>query len=328
MNLGGPEDQKQLVSECAKTYLFNLVYIANEEDQGGFDHPLEPKYVALAPHIDSLLESQVLKVADYEEDGEQGQELVPGEGSQAYLDELIKTSSDFLDQKLVGLDRVRQAYYLAMNEGKLSRLSEKDRPWYESLVDFDFYKSLVPEDELLSKEEESMPEEAKKEDPLAPLPVEEAPEPSFSEPSPRDFREGDDSAIDIQSFEPEVEMPSRTYLYKKPTMIWGGVTVLTVLLGGTTSAFWMILSVLSALTAVFFAGKKVSISGDGLEVKSLLGTTRMSIEDIDETQLVEEGGEPKSIKIISRQGDSVELSKWLDDLSGAVHILKRLKQSS
>ena len=330
MNLGGPEDQKQLVSECAKTYLFNLIYIADEEDQGGFDYPLESKYSALEPLVEELLKDKVLAVADYEEKGERGQELVPGERGQAYLEDLIETSSGLVDQKLVGLARVRQAYYLAMNDGQLARIPESKGPWYKSLVDFEFYKSLVPEEELASMTE---PMAEKKNSWTAPpqsvsepqQPVETAP--SFSAPPPRDFSEVEDSAIEIQSFEPEVEWPTRTYLYKKPAMIWAGITAFIVLIFGVASSFG-VLSLVSAIATVFYAAKKVIISGDGIEVKSLLGTTRMALEDIDETQLVEEDGEPKSIKVISRQGDSVELSSWLDDLSGAVHLLKRLKQSS
>jgi hypothetical protein len=323
-NAPADQEKNELIHECSKAYVFNLIYIANQEDKGGFDYPLETKYACLESVVSELLSENIITTESYEEDGESGQELVPSEGADQYLDSLIALSQNYESKDCSGIDRYRRGFYLAMNEGKISRIRESKQKWYLAITSFDFYESLVeaepPQNMDVNEQDDNSSSTFTSEEVSTPPAA-----PAIAPPSPKNFRESGESSIDINEFEPEEILPSQTYMYKKPAIIWLMVTGVSLWLGGQSS-FMFILSLASAIAAVYFASKKVSISQDGICVSSILGKEHVTLEDIDETLLTEEDDEVKNLKITSSQGKTIEISSWLDDLNGASHLLKNLKQ--
>jgi hypothetical protein len=304
-------NREDLVFECATAYLFNFIYIADKSDRGGLDYPLEKPYLPLKPMVEKLLKEGVFEVADYEEAGETGQELVLGGKAEAMLEKLIQTSEAYMDQSCQGLDAVRQAYYLAMNEGKLSSLSEDEPNWVQKLLDFNFYESLVPDQPAVMSK------------PSAPS----SPASNLSSPPPSraSLREPNLSAIELNERPDEANWPPKTYLFKKSTMAWAGGTVLSLFLANNGGALLWGLSALSAALTVFFAYRKVIVSSEELRFISLAGSKSVALGDIDEMVLKEIDGEISELNVISSRGDSIKISKWLDDLTGAYHLLRRFK---
>ena len=196
-----------------------------------------------------------------------------------------------------------------MDEGSLGRIPEDRGPWYQQLLDIEFYRSLAPE---------SAPAPEPTPAPSAPP----APKPAARVPTPEDFREPERSAIEIQHApDPADALPSKTYLYKKPTLIWLGLTALFILIG-SWGGFFFFLALASAAFTAFYAYRKVIIGPEGVRFVSMAGSTLIPLDQIDQTDLTEEDNDPSELVITSRQGDSIKISDWLDDLRGAINLLK------
>jgi hypothetical protein len=297
-------EQESLIQECASAYLFNLVFIANEEDEGGFDYPLEPKYGSLSPMVESMLEKGILAVEDYEEDGESGQELVPGPKSEDHLEQLISTSNSYQEKQCQGVDALQQAFYLKMDAGELSTINESNGPWYQQITNLDFYLGLAPQ----APTEQQVP---KAEEPQSLSSFD-----STASATP--------SAIEIQR--PDLappDLPTKTYLYKKPAFIWLGITVLFLVISRGSSLF-LYLSLIPAYLTVFFGYRKIILGPEGVTLISLAGKVHIPMEEVEETDLLEEDHEPESVTVTGRSGDSIRISKWSDDLRGIIRLLKNL----
>ncbi len=301
--------EQEAFETCAAAYVFNIVVIADREDQGGIDYPLETKYAQLAPLVQSMIDDKVVAVEEYEEDGEKGSELVVGENGEQHLSELMERSNHYVKTDCQGAELLLKAFFCAMHEGSLNRIPEGEKPWYEMLFDRSFYESLAP-----SLFAERRVAQAK-------------PEVKRVVPEPMDVHTQDGhSAIEINEYKAPVEMPSKTYLYKKPSYYWGGGAVVSMLMSNSfdSSLLWYVALGMAAM-AVNFAFKKVHLSADGIEVRSLFQRSHIALEDIDETLLTEDDGELSKLQITGSKGDSLILSRWLDDLQGAQHLLKKLK---
>jgi|SaaInlStandDraft_1057018.scaffolds.fasta_scaffold08736_2 hypothetical protein len=296
-------EQEDLIQECASAYLFNLVFIANEEDEGGFDHPLEAKYHGFSSLVDKMLSEGVLSIEDYEENGESGQELVPGPNSDHHLKKLIETSNSFEGKECEGVEALRQAFYLKMDSGELANIDESNGPWYQQLVSLDFYQAMAPQPK--SPKSEVTPQTTTG---------------SFEAP----VVSASPSAIEIQR--PDLapsDLPTKTYLFKKPAFIWLGVTAVCFLISKGSGLF-LYLSFIPALLTIFYGSRKVMIGPDGVTLSSLLGSTHIPLDEVEETDLLEEDQAPESITITGRSGDSIKISKWSDDIKGLLQLLKNL----
>lgn len=316
--------EEELIAECTSSFIFNIIFVADQSDEGGLDYPLEAPYAELEPLVEIMLKKQILAVADYEEEGEKGQELVPGKKAKAHLNELIQLSESYLNKSCEGLDALRQAYYLAMHEGRLELPNEGDASWVSKMLDIKFYRDLLPKETPKARTQDSQPKanRSKPELQLGPKPV------AIQSSSPKAFREPEISAIDLSTSRPEErDWPPKTYLFKKPAFTWGAITILTQLLsrmGDNSFLFWS--SIACAAMTVLYAYRKVIISPQEIRLISLTGSTTIAMEDIEESTLQEEDGNISSLNIVSRRGDSIKLSNWMDDLSGANHLLRRYKE--
>lgn len=296
-------EMESVIHECASAYIFNLIFIANNEDEGGFDYPLEPKYKSISPLVEEMLQDGVLAVEAYEEDGESGEELVPGPKSEAHLEKLIQTSNSFQGIDCEGSEALRQAFYLRMDSGDLVTINEANNPWYEQITSIEFYKDLIPEEQK----------------------TQTTPAPEQSYDAQEEFSQSSDqSAFEIQR--PDLapsDLPTKTYLYKKPAFIWLIITAILLFFTKGSGIMLLICLIPGALT-VFYGYRKVKVGPDGVTFISLLGTVHIPIEDVEETDLLEEDLEPESITITGRGGDSIRVSKWSDDLRGLIRLLKNL----
>lgn len=301
--------EQEAFEACAAAYVFNIVVIADREDQGGIDYPLESKYAKLAPLVQNLIDNKIVGVEEYDEDGEKGSELVVGENGEKHLNELMQRSAHYVKAACEGPELLVKAFFSAMHNGELNRIPEKGKPWYEMLFDRSFYESLAPS--LFAENKAPNLTSQPLRPPLEPMEV--------------DTGVGQ-SAIEINEYQAPVELPSKTYLYKKPSYYWGGAAVLSMLISNSfnSSLFWYGALGMAAM-AVNFAFKKVHVSSDGVELRTLFQRTHIALDDIDETLLTEEEGELSQLQITGSKGDSLVLSRWIDDLQGAQHLLKKLK---
>jgi hypothetical protein len=286
--------------------------------------------------VDSLLSDKVLSIEDYEEEGENGRELVLGEKGESHLQTLIQKSEQYAGADVSGDELLCKAFFTAMNEGRLSKIPETQKPWYENLFDRGFYTSLSPEWFVESQAPSSTGAEAPASQSVAPKPDSQDDPSSYEEnyaesetsKSSPDAFSTERSAIELNDYEEPVVHPSKVYMYKKPSYYWGGGAVLTMLIsnGMNSSLFWYLALGMAAM-AGHFAFKKVQISEHGIDVSSLFGKMHIDLADIDETLLTEEDGELSELEITSAKGESLKLSHWMDDLQGAQHLLKKLKAS-
>lgn len=284
------EERELLILELSRLYVFNLLVIADHEDEGGLDHPLEPSHEILQPIINSLMNDGLISVEPYDE----GEEYVPTEKSKDFISKLIKETEEWKNTTAEGLDQIKKAFYLGIDNGSLKQINEDDRPWYHEITRFKFYESLIPP-------------------------------PSTTPESPEINTEG--SAIDIQ--EKTKHYSPTHYLYKKPTFISLACTLVSFLLTQSFSGiFWWIPLIGSVLATIYFGALKVSVGSEGLLFKSILGNKTIDIKHIDELIYTEEDGSPQSLEIIGNQGQQIKVSKWMDDFNGFKHYLETIKDDT
>ena len=134
------QDRETLILELAGLYVLNLLKIADAEDEGGLDHPLESKHECLQPMIDKLQSENLIGIEDYDDEEGKGQEYVPTSAAQSYFQNLEKKSRSYRNMSSLptGLEAVRRAFYLAMGDGELNRIDESRNPWYHEICRFDF----------------------------------------------------------------------------------------------------------------------------------------------------------------------------------------------
>jgi len=285
------EEKELLVLELSRLFVFNLLVIADHEDEGGIGHPLESTHTVLQPIITSLMNDGLICIEPY--DG--GEEYVPTSKSKDFISDLIKETEQWKSTSAEGLDQIKKAFYLGIDNGSLKHINENERPWYHEITRFKFYESLIPPPTIASEASESTSEVS-----------------------------SEGSAIHIQ--EKAKHYPFTHYLFKKPTFIWLGLTLVSFLLTQTFSSFfWWLPLIGSILATIYFGALKVSVGSEGLFFKSLLGNKQIDIKNIDELVYAEEDGSAQSLEILGNQGQQIKVSKWMDDFNGFKHYLETIK---
>lgn len=284
------EDRAFLVLELASLYLLNLLMVADKTDEGGLDHPLPASHQCLQPAITTLLDKQLIDVEDYAD----GREYVPTSKADQVIRDVIATTETYQNQTLHGLENIKKAFFLAMDQGKLNHIEESTRPWYESIMRFDFYEALAPNP--LEQQSRSTP-------------------PNIS---------SEDSAIRIHK-KPE-HFETKSYIYKKPTLLGLVITIVFILLAEMLSfSLLYIVVLLGALWCAYYASMKTSVGSEGLFHKTILDQKTLPIEAIQELVLKEEDGKAISLEVIGNQGTSITISPWIDDFNGIKRYLETIK---
>jgi hypothetical protein len=299
-------EQKEIITELGSAYLFNVLYIADQEDEGGLDAPLEKKYACLQPLIDELESKKLIKTEEYEEDGEEGEEYIPSRKGQSFIEKLNENCDKYL-QKNYGddeLENMRKAFYDAMSEGSISKIDESDAPWYEVVTAIEFYENLIPDaaDEPVAEEEED----------------------SYSAPVPRAYREDSgESAFDVS--EPnQVQAEDSTRRYLKPAIIHAFIAIFFSLFALFGSPFMWIVVALFLGFAAYYIMYTVSIKDDQIISKNWFDTRRINISEIGETTFEETDDNNDRFEVIGGNGVSIEVSSWIEDFSGFRYYITRL----
>jgi len=300
------DKQNKLVIELGSAYVFNILYIADQDDEDGLDAPLENKYKCLQPIIDYLIEYKLIRVESYDEDGEQGEEYLPSDKAEDFLEKLKKRCDKYLQKNYGENDQenIRKAFFDAMSAGEISTIDETNNPWYKEISSFSFYEKLLPDETQAENETEEEFDEVVK-------------------PIPRSFREeSGESAIDLERPEINAEESHRRYLVPSIiNMCIALVFVYAALNGSVISGF--IFVIFFSLSLYYFFNK-VSIVNNQIISKNWLYTRVINIDDIGETTFVESDEESNSFEVIGGNGVSITVSKWIEDFSGFRYYVTKL----
>lgn len=298
------EQKDAIVLDLGSAYLFNLIFIANEEDEGGFDAPLESKYSCLTNLIEVLQSQGLLATESYEEDGESGEEYIPSDKGVEFIEDLKATSDHYLQMRYSEdqVENIRKAFFDAMSSGKIHQLDESQSKWYQQISSFDFYESLVPEAaKKFQVQEEVKPKQA-----------------------PRSFRE--ESAVSAIEINEKKEVENSTRRYMKPALIHGSLALLGLLFVVFGWSWAIVMIITFGALAGFYYTYTVSIYDGKLISKSWLGERVIRLDQIGETTLKEEGDDLNSFEIIGENGVSIEVSSWLEDVSGFRYLILKIAE--
>ncbi len=302
------EDQRRdVLIDCARSYIFNKLTIADEDDEGGLDHPLEHKHKVLQPFIQSLLDEELIGIEPYEEDGESGEEYVPAKKGKKFLKKRIKTAKEYQEMELPAddIENVRKAFFFAVESCELDEIDERFSPWYQQISSFQFLENLVPE---------SAPEENK-----------QGFIPEFDGSEHDTY---DDPTQNVEQVIDKYIPPDKTYRYTKPAIIHAIIAAILILIYLISNWIWGLYSGLFfSCLSIFYYLKLFSFKDGNITLSTILGSESISYEDIAETSLVEnedydyDGSyqNDKTIEIIGENGDTITVTNWIDDFSGLVH---------